>query len=242
MSFVLITSIENFPLKSSTHNFFNFLNLVFNTELNISIKIIHFLMIKSVKYLKNRKKRRKMTFDEVFSKNKYRSIFYLILWSNNLNKKITLHHLKYVLVKNHGGIDLNDKRIKKNLENFFKIHVKEEIARYYLMLYKIGEITKSELDKILSKNVLNELEEYGWVTEKAKFSTVQNLNNYLSRIRQLGLIKVEKRTKKGYPNYRLTKLGIEKYQKFYLKFLIDKCPVEKLDQLIKQYNKITREV
>ena len=67
------------------------------------------------------------------------------------------------------------------------------------------------------------------------------VNNYLSRIRQLGLIKVEKRTKKGYPNYRVTELGMEKYQKFYLKFLIDGCPVEKLDQLIKQYTKIIRE-
>lgn len=183
-----------------------------------------------------------MTFDEVFAKNKYRSIFYLIIWSNNLNKKITLHHLKYALVKNHGGIDFNDKRIKKNLENYFKIHVKEDIAKYYIMLYKIGEIAKSELDSILSKNVLNELEGFGWLTENAKFSTVQNLNNYLSRIRQLGLIKVEKKTKKGYPNYRVTELGMEKYQKFYLKFLIDRCPVEKLDQLIQQYNMIIKEV
>ena len=199
-------------------------------------------MIKSVKYLKNRKKRRKMTFDEVFSKNKYRSIFYLIIWSKNLNKKITIQHLKYALVKNHGCIDLNDKKIKKNLENFFKIHLKEEMAKYYVMLYKIGEITKNELDNIISKNVLNELEGYGWLTERSKFSTIQNLNNYLSRIRQLGLIKVEKKNKKGYPNYKITELGKEKYQKFYLKFLIDRCPVKKLDQIIQQYNKIIGEV
>ena len=107
------------------------------------------------------------------------------------------------------------------------------------MLYKIGEINKDELNNMLSRNVLDELERVGWLTDGTKFSTVQNLNNYLSRIRKLDLIKIKK-AKSGYPFYTMTQFGMEEYQKFYLKFFIDRCSVEKLDKLIEQFDKIFR--
>ena len=181
-----------------------------------------------------------MMVDEVFLKNKYRCILYLIAWSSKLNKKITFHHLKYALVKNYGGININDTRIKKNLEGFFKIPLKNKLPKYYNMLYKIGEINKDELNNMLSRNVLDELERVGWLTDGTKFSTVQNLNNYLSRIRKLDLIKIKK-AKRGYPFYTMTQFGMKEYQKFYLKYLVDSCSVEKLDKLIEQFDKIFRE-
>jgi hypothetical protein len=179
--------------------------------------------------------------EKIFLKNKYRCILFLIAWSRDLNKKITFYHLKYALVKNYGSINIKNKRIRKNLEYFFKNPLSGELPKYYIMLHKIGEITNHELDKIISKNIINELEEYGWLTEENKFNSVQNLNNYLSRIYKLGLIDIKKRNKKRYPYYVLTTFGLEKFQKFYLKFLIDRCPVEKLDKLIQQFIKIIRE-
>ncbi len=189
-------------------------------------------MIKSVK------KRRKLSIEDVLEKNSYVNILYLIYNANINNKKITLFHLKYVLVKNH-GINLDNKQIKQNLDIFFSIPVKKETINYYKMLYKIGEITKKQLKINISKNQINKIKEFGWLNENKKFSTTQNLVNHLTKLKKLGFIKTKKNENKGYPNYELTKYGMQIFKKFFFKFLIERCSKDELDKLIEYYFKVT---
>ena len=157
---------------------------------------------------KSVKKRRKLSIEDIFNKNSYVNILYLIYNANKNNKKISLFHLKYALVLNH-GITLMNNKLDQDLDKFFSVHVTNEKIKYYTMLYKIGEITKKELKNNISKNQIKTLEEFKWLNENTKFSSTQNLVNHLLRLKKLNLIKTKKDENKGYPNYVLTKYCTE---------------------------------
>ena len=172
-----------------------------------------------------------MNSEDVFKKHHYLNIIFLIDMANKYNKKITLHHLKYALVKNH-NINLNNKRIKKGLDSFFLIPINSEIKSHYNMLYKIGEISKKEFESKINKNQLSKLKEYGWLKQETYFTSTQNLVNHLGRIKKMGLIRTKKQPSKGYRYYEITKNFLKEYRKFYLKFLIDRMSLEDIDKLL----------
>ena len=196
-------------------------------------------MLKSVQNIYNKKNRRKLSVNDIFTKNHYRNILFLIDIANKYGQKITLHHLKYALVKNH-EIDLRNKKIKQNLDNFFSSVVQDEIKEHFTILYKIGEISKSEFKNKITKNSITQLREYGWLNENNKYTTVQNLVNHLAKLKNLDIIKSKKDRKKRYPYYLMTKKGMKEFHKFYLKFQIDKMSDDEINKLLDQYNKITQ--
>jgi len=178
--------------------------------------------------------RRHLSIEDVFKKQKYRNIMYLISTYSDFHpdKKLKFIHLRYALCKNP-GLNL-DNKLEKDLKDFFNNPFHDRLIKDFNKQYKKGIITKQELEaliKQLGETELDRLKKYGWLTDETKFSTFQTLSNALARIEKLGLIN-RLNDKKGHKYYMITERGLDESTKYFIRWYMDNYLTgDKLEQL-----------
>ena len=148
-----------------------------------------------------------MTLQEAVDKETYIAILCLI--STFQEKKIRFQHLKYILVLHHG---IKKPGEIKRLDEFFGDGLKKSFYHYLF----VNEIKK----------------ENKWLHEDVHLigggRGVNNLTNYLKKLRDYGLIIPKKEKGARFPYYELTPKGTGVYVRQWIKGYVDNAPVENI--------------
>ncbi len=166
----------------------------------------------------------------ILSRPVYKNILvFLLEFHEDREKKITIEHFKYLLLKGYKETMLPrlEEKEKKELMEVFSISPFNQAKLKELWEeYRRGEIDKKTYDEAsddLKKDLISTLEKRGLYDRNVYVTSVVNLRKYLRRLIEMGLIERHER-KDGKPFYRLTNLGFS----YILRYLLHKS----IDELI----------
>jgi len=167
-------------------------------------------------------KRKNLTIQDVFQKDIYKNMIYLI---DRYSGEIEFKHLRYALVKKN---DLSNKEIDK-IKIFFNPNREiVKLTEKKIKNSKLKDETKQEIIKKINRSSLDS----SFFKNNVKLSTKQNLYNHLDKIKKLGLIYSYKKKKK-HPCYFITRKGHIYFIRYMIKNNFDNFfPDSKLDTLI----------
>ncbi len=160
--------------------------------------------------MSNRRNRRKMTVDELFETDHYRSIIILtdIFGKNHGLRQM---HYRWALIKNHG--DIKNPIFRRRMKGFYDLD--NEIYKKQGFSNKLEELYA---EKIITRNCV---------------TSNTNLSSFLKRLISDPYNILEKKVKDDVPYYFLTDYGREQAKRWQIKRLIDGLDASILDDVEK---------